>query len=291
MTTAPSEVLSPLGEAWQSHPAEILSIGEEMDSVSTYRMRFRDPELARSYRFKPGQFNMLYVPGCGEVAISHSGPPGSDTQDLVHTIRVVGRVTEAIRALKVGDTLGVRGPFGNPWPLETYRGRGFDIFLVAGGLGLAPLRPVIYQLLKEREHYGRVGLLIGARSPTMLLYSEELHTWSSSGIEIQCTVDRADQEWHGSVGTVPLLIDRLRGARLDRMVMFICGPEVMMHYSAQSAIRLGFDPSVIWVSMERNMQCGFGHCGHCQWGSLFLCKDGPVVRWDMAFRQMQVRDL
>ena len=291
MTIAPSLSPVPQQGSWQSHPAEIVSILEEIETVSTYRMRFRDPELARSYRFKAGQFNMLYVPGCGEVAISHSGPPDSDTGDFLHTIRVVGRVTEAIRALEVGETLGVRGPFGNPWPLETYRGRGFDVFLVAGGLGLAPLRPVVYQLLKERDHYGRIGLLIGARSPSMLLYSEEIRAWESSGIEIQRTVDRADQDWHGSVGTVPLLIDRLRGVRLDRTAMLVCGPEVMMHYSAQSAIRLGIDPSAIWVSMERNMQCGFGHCGHCQWGSLFLCKDGPVVRWDSAFSKMRVRDL
>ena len=291
MTIAPSLSPVPQQGSWQSHPAEIVSILEEIETVSTYLMRFRDPELARSYRFKAGQFNMLYVPGCGEVAISHSGPPDSDTGDFLHTIRVVGRVTEAIRALEVGETLGVRGPFGNPWPLETYRGRGFEVLLVAGGLGLAPLRPVVYQLLKERDHYGRIGLLIGARSPSMLLYSEELHAWESSGIEIQRTVDRADQDWHGSVGTVPLLIDRLRGVRLDRTAMLVCGPEVMMHYSAQSAIRLGLDPSAIWVSMERNMQCGFGHCGHCQWGSLFLCKDGPVVRWDSAFSKMRVRDL
>jgi NAD(P)H-flavin reductase len=289
-TATPPCVTAPeTAHPWLSHTGVIESIRPEIESVVTLRMRMTDRALATAYRFAPGQFNMLYIPGCGEVAISMSGPDIDDGHSIVHTIRFVGRVTNAIAQLQPGDTLGIRGPFGTPWPIDSMAGQ--DVVLVSGGLGMAPLRPVVYSLMRRRSEYGRVVLLYGARSPDLVLYSEELDDWRKAGIEIQQTVDRADDAWHGQVGTVPLLIDRLRGIRIDQSVMLVCGPEIMMHYSALSGLRIGLPETSIWLSMERHMQCAFGMCGHCQWGSQFVCRDGPVLRYDIAQPWMKVRDL
>jgi NAD(P)H-flavin reductase len=279
----------PVANPWLSCPAVIEEIRQEIDSVATFTLRLQREEDALRYRFAPGQFNMLYVPGCGEVAISMSGPDTDSGDRIVHTIRYVGRVTQAISQLRVGDTLGVRGPMGNPWPMEPMAGR--DVILVSGGLGMAPLRPVVYELIRNRARYGRTILLYGARSPDLVLYASELDAWRKAGIELEQTVDRADDDWHGQVGTVPLLIDRLQQLRLDRSVMLVCGPEIMMHFSAKSGLKLGLPRESIWLSMERNMQCAFGMCGHCQWGSHFVCRNGPVLRYDVAESFMNVRDL
>lgn len=279
----------PTNNPWLSHPAVIEAIQPEIDSVATFRLRILQEDVARAYRFAPGQFNMLYLPGCGEVAISMSGPETQDGTDIVHTIRYVGRVTQAISQLRVGDTCGVRGPMGAPWPVEAMQGK--DVILVSGGLGMAPLRPVIYRLIRNRSDYGRVVLLYGARSPDLVLYAHELDAWRQGGIEVQQTVDRADDAWHGQVGTVPLLIDRLQGIQREQTVMLVCGPEIMMHFSAKSGMALGLPPESLWLSMERNMQCAFGMCGHCQWGSHFVCRDGPVLRYDVAEAWMKVRDV
>lgn len=273
---------------WLSHVATIESIQPEIESVATYHLRLSDEEIARAYRFQPGQFNMLYLPGCGESAISHSGSAGLDGLTMIHTIRFVGRVTHAIAALKVGDQLGVRGPFGTAWPMEQCRGQ--DVILMSGGLGLAPLRPAIYHLLDHREHFGRLVLLHGARSPDLILYANELDQWSKRGMEIQITVDRADMNWRGMVGVVPALLERLAKVRPSNVQVLCCGPEVMMHYSAVSALQMGIPSSSIWLSMERNMQCAVGLCGHCQLGPEFVCRDGPVFRYDRIRPLMKVKD-
>jgi NAD(P)H-flavin reductase len=274
---------------WLSHPAVIEEIRPEIASVSTLVLRLENRELAARYRFAPGQFNMLYVPGCGEVAISMSGPATDNGHRIVHTIRSVGRVTQAIEQLGVGEVIGVRGPMGTPWPIESLDGK--DVVVVTGGLGMAPLRPVIYSLMADPERYGRRTLLYGARSPDLILYAEEIDSWQRSGIEVHLTVDRADDDWHGHVGTVPLLIDRLAGVEPARTAMLVCGPEVMMHFSAKSGLARGLPRESIWLSMERNMQCAFGMCGHCQWGSHFVCRNGPVLRYDTADPFLKVRDL
>jgi NAD(P)H-flavin reductase len=274
---------------WLSHPAVIEAIHPEIPSVSTLVLRLEDDSLAAGYRFVPGQFNMLYVPGCGEVAISMSGPATDDGHRIVHTIRSVGRVTQAIEQLGVGEVIGVRGPMGTPWPIESLAGK--DVVLVSGGLGMAPLRPVVYALMNQPDQFGRRTLLYGARSPDLILYADEIDSWRESGIDIHLTVDRADDDWHGHVGTVPLLIDRLAGLNPSRTVMLVCGPEVMMHFSAKSGLARGLARQSIWMSMERNMQCAFGMCGHCQWGSHFVCRNGPVLRYDTAEPFLQVRDL
>jgi NAD(P)H-flavin reductase len=274
---------------WLSLPAVIEEVRPEIDSVTTLTLRLQDEEKAARYRFAPGQFNMLYVPGCGEVAISMSGPISDDGNRIVHTIRTVGRVTQAISQLRPDDVLGVRGPMGTPWPMEAIQGR--DVILVTGGLGMAPLRPVVYELMREPSRFGRCTLLFGARSPDLLLYASELDAWRASGIDVHLTVDRADAHWHGHVGVVPLLIDRLANLEPSSTSMLLCGPEIMMHFSAKSALARGIAPENLWLSMERNMQCAFGMCGHCQWGSHFVCRNGPVLRYDVAEPFLRVRDL
>ncbi len=227
--------------------------------------------------FAPGQFNMLYLFGVGEVAISISGDP-ADQENLVHTIRAVGTVTRPMQRLKRGAVLGVRGPFGSPWPVEEAEGN--DVVIVAGGLGLAPLRPALYRLLAHRQQYGRIVLLYGARTPRDLLYQRSLDQWQTrSGIEVAYTVDAAAEDWRGNVGVVTTLISKARFDPVHTTAM-ICGPEVMMRYVIMELEKLGVTDENIFISMERNMKCAIGFCGHCQFGPTFVCKDGPVFRYD-----------
>lgn len=289
MSAAANASIMPRHNPWHAHLATIDEVQPEIATVATYRLKLVDPEVAREYRFQPGQFNMLYLPGCGEVAISLSSSPASAGQSLLHTIRVVGRVTEAIARLQVGDRIAVRGPFGTPWPIDECLGR--DVIIVAGGIGLAPLRPLIYEILSRRGHFGRVVLLVGARSPDLLLYASELAHWIGQGIAVQMTVDRADDRWTGNVGVVPLLLDRLKELRASDSIVLMCGPEVMMHYTALSALARGIPREAIWMSAERNMQCAVALCGHCQLGPKFVCREGPVFRYDQLEPFLKVRDL
>ncbi|RPJ00737.1 MAG: Ni/Fe hydrogenase subunit gamma, partial [Chloroflexi bacterium] len=227
--------------------------------------------------FAPGQFNMLYAFGVGEVPISISGDP-QDAPSLRHTTRVVGSVTRALGRLQRGDTLGIRGPFGSAWPLAEAAGR--DCLIVAGGIGLAPLRPVLYHLVAHRENYRRIVLLYGARTPADILYRRELEHWRGKfDLEIYVTVDRAESRWRGNVGVVTTLIGR---APFDPagVVALVCGPEVMMRFTIMELERRGVAAERIYLSMERNMKCALGFCGHCLYGPTFICKDGPVFRFD-----------
>jgi NAD(P)H-flavin reductase len=220
---------------------------------------------------------MVYVFGVGEIPISISGDPTTPTS-LVHTTRAVGAVTKAMQRLKRGDLLGVRGPFGTAWPVdEAY---GSDMVIVAGGIGLAPLRPAIYRILSQREKYGRIVLLHGARTPVDLLYPKELETWRGRfDMEVYVTVDRATRKWRGNVGVVTTLIQKAPFDPFSSTAL-VCGPEVMMRYTAQELLRRGVSEERIYVSMERNMKCGCGLCGHCQAGAVFVCKDGPVFPYE-----------
>jgi NAD(P)H-flavin reductase len=227
--------------------------------------------------FSPGQFDMLYAFGVGEVPISISGDPARPER-LVHTIRAVGAVTRALQRLQRGDVVGVRGPYGSPWPVKQAEGR--DLVIVAGGIGLAPLRPALYHVLLHRALYGRVVLLYGARTPKDLLFTRELREWRGRfDMEVEVTVDRATSAWQGSVGVVTRLVDR---APFDAAgaIAFVCGPEVMIRYSAQALQQRGVADAGIFISMERNMKCGVGLCGHCQFGPWFVCREGPVLPYD-----------
>jgi NAD(P)H-flavin reductase len=247
------------------------------ETYDTFSMELVPCESTKSFSFTPGQFDMLYVYGVGEVPISISGDP-SETGTLVHTTREVGAVTRAMKKLRVGDTLGVRGPYGKGWPVK--EAEGCDVVIVAGGIGLAPLRPVIYYLLNHREKYGKITLLYGSRCPEELLYLKNLDKWQSlPDIETRLTVDRATGKWHGNVGVVTTLIP---GASFDapHTMAMVCGPEIMMRFTVPELQKRGVADEKIFVSMERNMKCGVGLCGHCQLGASFVCKDGPVYRYD-----------
>lgn len=227
--------------------------------------------------FVPGQFNMLYVFGVGEIPISISGDPDRP-RTLLHTTREVGPVTRAMRRLRPGDLLGLRGPFGTGWPVAEAENN--DVVIVAGGIGLAPLRPALYYILARREKYGRVVLLYGARTPADLLFRAELERWRARfDLEVYATVDRAMAGWRGNVGVVTTLIGRAPFDPLNT-VGLVCGPEVMMRFTVQELLRRGVSPQSIYLSLERNMKCALGLCGRCQLGPVFVCKDGPVFRYD-----------
>lgn len=244
-------------------------------------------EGGRSFPFAPGQFNMLYVFGVGEVPISISGNP-AEPGLVHHTTREVGIVTGAMRGLKPGDYLGVRGPFGSAWPVDEAEGR--DVVIIAGGIGLAPLRPVLYHLMDHRERYNRVTILYGARTPEDILYSQQLGRWSARlDVEVFATVDRATRAWHGNVGVITTLIPRAPFDPKNALAM-VCGPEIMMHFTVRELHRRGVTSDQIFVSMERNMQCAVGLCGHCQYGPHFVCKDGPVFRFDQIEKFFSVRE-
>jgi anaerobic sulfite reductase subunit B len=236
--------------------------------------------------FRAGQFTMLYAFGVGEIPISISGGPGSPA--LTQTIRAVGAVSTALCTARAGQLVGVRGPFGTSWGEADAAGQ--DLLLVAGGIGLAPLRPALLAALRERQRYRRVIVLIGARSPAELVFATELAAWRHNGAEVEVTVDRADASWPGNVGVVTQLIGR---ARLDPLhtTALICGPEVMMRLTARTLLAADVPAASIRVSLERNMQCGVAECGHCQLGPLLLCRDGPVVSYTVAEPLMAIREL
>ncbi len=247
------------------------------ETRDTFTLELRPAGSDRPFAFRPGQFNMLYAFGVGEVPISICGDPAPEDM-LIHSIRAVGSVTRALTQLRPGDQVGVRGPFGQGWPLDQAEGR--DLVLVAGGLGVPPLRPVIYQVLAERERYGQVNLIYGARHPGELLYLRELAEWRSRfDCSVDVTVDAADRSWRGPVGVVTTLIPRAR-FNSDKALAMICGPEIMMRFSLLELEKRGINPDRLYVSMERNMKCGLGQCGHCQLGPFFVCKDGPVFAFD-----------
>ena len=238
--------------------------------------------------FEPGQFNMLTVFGVGEAAISISGDPSEETA-FVHTVREVGAVSRAIAKLEAGAVAGLRGPYGKGWPVAAAEGS--DVVIVAGGLGLAPLRPAIYRILANRSRYGRVSILFGSRNPADLLYRHELEQWRQRlDVEIAVTVDHADASWRGNVGVVPALIRRAAFDPHDTVAM-VCGPEVMMRYTARGLLDAGVAGERIYFSMERNMKCAIGLCGHCQFGPDFICKDGPVLRYDKISGIFAVREI
>lgn len=260
----------------------------QQETSDTFTLTLDPPARAPQMgTFRPGQFNMLYTFGVGEVPISTSGDP-ADPGAIAHTIRAVGSVTRQLARLREGDCLGLRGPFGSSWPVEEMRGR--DIVFVAGGIGLAPLRPALYHVLRHRQDYGQVALLYGARTPADRLYVGELETWQRrGGLQVLVTVDRADKSWAGNIGLVTTLFP---AARFDPRTVcgMICGPEVMMRFVQQEFAKRGLGDDQIYVSLERNMQCAIGFCGHCQFGPSFVCMDGPVFRFDRIKLFFQVRE-
>lgn len=267
-------------------PFRVHKVSRELHD--TFTLELASADGSKGIRFAPGQFNMLYAFGVGEVPISISGDPLNSSR-LMHTIRAVGPVTEAIEQLKRGDTLGVRGPFGTAWPIQ--EAAGSDIVFVCGGIGLAPLRPAIYHVLTNRGQYGNVCIFYGARTPEDILFRAELEKWRGRfDLTVSVTVDRAIGTWAGRVGVVTRLIPS-GGFDPYSTVALICGPEIMMRYSIMALNEQGVTNDCIYVSMERNMKCGIGFCGHCQLGPTFVCRDGPVYRFDRIEPIFEIQEL
>ena len=258
---------------------------ENKDSVSLRLEPVREP-LPPAL---PGEFMMMYAFGIGEIAISVSGVPTPDEEMITHTIRSVGAVSRALHDAQPGTVIGMRGPYGTNWGLFDALGR--DLVIVAGGVGLAPLRPVVLGALAGRDSFGKVTLIAGARSRDDFLFREELQSWAQrDDIDVHLTVDVPVQGWPGEVGFVTEPLRRMP-VRPDKTTAFLCGPELMMRNGAAELLRKGLDPNDIHVSLERNMQCGIGWCGHCQLGPLLLCRDGPVVGYDVAEPLLAVKEL
>ncbi len=265
-------------------PYRVRSRTEETADIATLVLAPVDGAVTPSSA--PGQFNMLYAFGIGEAAISISGAPDGA---LVHTVQALGATSRALFAAPPGSCVGVRGPYGNGWPLERAVGR--DVVLAAGGLGLPPLRPLLYRLLAERERFGRIEVVYGARTPKSLVFYEEIQRWRArSDLRFQVTVDAAGRDWYGDVGVVTT---RLPDARFDpaNTVAFVCGPEVMMRFTAKALLERGVPAEAIFLSMERNMKCAVGFCGHCQFGPEFVCRDGPVLPYARIAPYLGVREL
>ncbi len=260
-------------ETWVPVPARIRGVDRENFNTQTYHLEIVDAPIRRRFDWRPGQFNMLYIPGVGEAAISIS----SDCEQpgvLDHTIRTVGHFTRAITRLRDGQVIGLRGPFGRGWPLEAVEGK--DVVLLSGGIGLAPIRPMVYWLLNHRDRVGRIVLLYGCRTPEDRIYADELDRWTAeSPIDVLVTVDNATGDWSGPVGVVTNLLRRVK-VNAERTVVMVCGPRILNRVAAWNFLQLHVPAEQVYVSLERNMNCGFGRCGHCQYGARFVCRDGPV---------------
>jgi len=256
----------------------------------TYWATLDDPAARAAFRFEPGQISMVGVFGVGEVPISVSSDPEAPER-LAHTIRICGRVTHVIDRLRPGDRITLRGPFGRPWPVE--EARGGDLVIVAGGLGLAPLRSALYRALHQPGSFRRVIVVVGARDPSQMLFRDELEAWIRSGpdeLSVHLTVDVADDGWPHAEGLVTTAFPR---AELDpaASTVFMCGPEIMMRFAMRDLAAMGIPDERLWLTLERNMHCAVKLCGHCQLGPWFVCADGPIFRWDQVKELLEVDEL
>jgi anaerobic sulfite reductase subunit B len=274
----------PLSAAGPMTPRPFRVVRRQRETHDTWTLEL-EPVAGEPLESLPGQFTMLYAFGVGEAPISISGRTGGR---LAHTVRAVGAVSEAICAARPGAVLGVRGPFGNAWPLAERAGD--DLLIVAGGIGLGELHRGPSPAPDQRGDFGEVGVLYGSRTPTDLLFARELDRWRRAGLQVEVTVDSAGPDWRGKVGVVGKLVGSAR-FNPDSATCLLCGPEVMMRYTALALLERGVAAGRIFVSMERNMRCALGHCGHCQLGPTMICRDGPVYPYDVAEQLIAVREL
>ncbi|HYB90124.1 MAG TPA: FAD/NAD(P)-binding protein [Candidatus Binataceae bacterium] len=257
------------------HPARIIARRTETEGIYTFTMRLLDAEVRRSYRFEAGQFNMIYVFGVGEVPISIVSDP-AEPEILEHTIRIAGRVTGVMAKWKVGDIVGVRGPYGNGWPVNVARGR--DVVIITGGLGCAPVVGLINYIFRRRADYGELHIIHGVKTPNDLLYRERFDEWRRAPrTKVYLTTDHPDKSWHYKIGVVTELFDEVTVP--PSSIVMMCGPEMMMRFAARSLRQKGITDDAIYLSMERRMECAVGLCGHCQYREHFVCKDGPIFSY------------
>lgn len=261
------------------HPAEIIEKHKDAGNIFTYRLRIVDPQMRRAFSFQPGQFNMVYVFGVGDVAISISSDP-QEKEILDHTIRVVGSVTKVLGTLQEGDFLGLRGPYGSHWPLDEMKGK--DLIFITGGLGCAPVTGAIQYTLNRRKDYGAIKILHGVKTQEDLIYHKKFRAWRKfPDTEVLLSSDVGGRKWKYHVGVVTNLVDEIQ---LDpgKTVVMMCGPEIMMRFAVQGFFAKGLKSHQIYISMERNMKCALGFCGHCQYGPHFVCKNGPILSFDQV---------
>lgn len=275
---------APVRSPFLPHPYRVTSVRRENADTWTLTL---EPQASTIEQPAPGQFNMLYAFGIGEVPISLSAQGRGD--ELIHTVRAVGAVSRAICGAKRGAVFGVRGPFGTTWPLDEANGR--DIVIIAGGIGLAPLRPAVHAVLAHGRRFGRASLLVGARTPADMIFVKELERWTArDGLNVHATVDSADEAWRGDVGVVTQLIPRA-GFRPAESIALVCGPDIMIRFAVGELERAGISRDRIYISMERNMKCAIGLCGRCQFGPSFICKDGPVFAYSDVAPLLAVREV
>lgn len=267
-------------------PAKIITRVQESDTVFTWQLQISDPELRESYVFQPGQFNMLYVSGIGEVPISIVDVDQNNLL-LEHTIRIVGRVTGAMSELKTGASIGLRGPYGRGWPMPEARGK--DVIVITGGLGCAPSVSIIKSIFAKREEFGFLTILQGVKHAEDLIWQEQYDAWKKEeNTQVLLAADVGSPGWNGHTGLVTTLFDQIKSPAENSIVM-MCGPEPMMIAAARTLADRGFNLDDIWLSMERNMKCALGHCGHCQYGHQFVCRDGPVFSYPEIAKLLAVR--
>ncbi len=252
---------------------KITDIIEETPNIKTFKLK-----LDKNIPFKTGQFVEMTVPGIGEAPFTpSSNPKTEDAMDL--TVMKAGRVTSVLHGMKAGDEIAVRGPYGAGYPLNTFQGK--EILIIGGGVGLAPLRSLILALLNERKKYKRLVIKYGSRSPKDIVYKNLIKEWSDNkDLEFSVTVDAGDETWKGNVGLITMLVKRDMGIDTANSVAIVCGPPIMMKFTTFKLIDIGYEPRSIYLSMEKNMSCGFGKCGHCRIGPYYACKDGPVFTYD-----------
>lgn len=276
-----------------SHPylpmaAQVIDFIEESPTIFTLRLRLTDEQQNQRYSFAPGQFNMLYLPGVGEVAISIVSDP-QDAQLIDHTIRAVGRTTQGLQQLRRGDYIGLRGPYGRGWPMA--ESRGHDIILVTGGLGCAPVVAVINYVLMRRAQFGKLTIIQGVKHADDLIWRQRYEYWNTlPDTQVLIAADQGGALWPFHQGRVTGLLSQSI-AKPDYAFAMLCGPEGLMQAAAAGLLTQGFRPDRIYLSMERNMQCAVGHCGHCQYGSDFICKDGPVFSYPQICDRLGSRGL
>jgi len=255
----------------------IEAVRNENADTLTFTLSFKNQRTRKVYSYLPGQFNMVSLMGFEEAPLSLSSAPGPETS-FQHTVKVVGRLTHALRGLQVGDSLGIRGPFGVPWPVDELMGK--NLLAVAGGIGLAPIRSLLLHIFRQRDKYGKVTVFYGAKTPREVIYTDEFSDWKlQPDTELALTVDRVDgQSWEHNIGVVPTLFEKVPVSAHNSLAL-VCGPEVMMKFVLIELFKRGFPPESIFVSMERRMRCGMAQCGHCMFGPKFVCRDGPVFRF------------